>query len=549
MSAPRRSRRGRLAARTLGRLLKLPAATSDYAVRRDVPVPMRDGVTLLADHYVPTGTPRGTVLVRSPYGRAGMIAAVSARSYAERGFHVVVQSCRGTFGSGGEIGAFAGEVEDGADTVAWLSTEPWFTGTFATLGVSYLGLTQWALLVEPPPEMVAAVIVSGPHDTGRLLYKGGAFGLQSVAGWSHAMLHQEEHTSVLGTLLMAATAERKLAPFLNGVPLGATGQRVFESKAPWLDRWLDHPDPTDPFWDSSRVTEALERTQIPVLLVSGWQDLILDQTLEAYDALSRRGVDVSLTVGPWNHGELLSKGLGDVSRSTLGWLAEHLAGDGKRVHESPVRICVTGANDWRDLASWPPPTQEQVLYLQPSGSLGSEEPAADAPPSHFTYDPADPTPTVGGLSNARTAGSADNTKREARSDVLTFTGPVLDADVEVIGAPVVELAHSSDNPHADVFVRLCEVDAKGRSRNISDGYVRLDPSRAVDVVHLELQPTAHRFRAGTRIRVQVSGGSHPQHDRNLGTGEPPATGTAMRPSRRTIAHGGGGISRVVLPVA
>jgi putative CocE/NonD family hydrolase len=129
---------------------------------------------------------------------------------------------------------------------------------------------------------------------------------------------------------------------------------------------------------------------------------------------------------------------------------------------------------------------------------------------------------------------------------VTFTGPVLTQAVEVVGAPVLELAHDSDNPHADLYVRLCEVDAKGRSWNVSERYVRL--SGQTGVLRLELSPTAHCFRPGTRIRLQVSGGSHPQHDRNLGTGEPPATGTAMRPSHRTIELGGGA-SVLTLPVS
>jgi putative CocE/NonD family hydrolase len=510
---------------------------------------MRDGVRLLADHYVPTGGPaRGTILVRSPYGRAGAFAMVYARPYAERGYHVVVQSCRGTYGSGGAVNAFAGEVEDGADTVAWLRTEPWFTGTFATLGVSYLGFNQWALLVEPPPELAAAVIVSGPHDASRLLYGAGALALLSVVGWSHLMLHQEDHGPVTGLLVSAVLQDRQMAPVLNGLPLGQAANEVFKGHAPWHDRWLAHPDITHPFWQDTQLGDALQRADVPVLLYSGWQDMILEQTLEQYDALSSRGVDVSLTVGPWNHAELLTRASGITARDTLAWLSEHLVGDGKRLATGPVRVCVTGSNEWRDLAAWPPPARDETLHLQPGGALGQQVPDADAEPTSFTYDPTDPTPMVGGLTNARTAGSRDNAEREARSDVLTFTGPVLQQDLEVIGIPVVELAHTSDNPHADVFVRLCEVDAKGRSWNLSERYLRLDPARSAGVLRLELNAIAHLFRAGTRLRLQISGGSHPQHDRNLGTGEPPVTGTTTRPSRQTIAHGRGGLSRIVLPV-
>jgi putative CocE/NonD family hydrolase len=537
----------RVVDRLLGRALGLPSATAGYTVERDVRVPMRDGVELLADHYVPAGPVRGTLLVRSPYGRAGLSALLCARPYAERGYRVLAVSCRGTHGSGGQISAFKGEVEDGADTVAWLRAQPWFTGSFATLGVSYLGLTQWALLTDPPPEMKAAVIVSGPHDTGRLLYGSGALNLVSATGWTHVMLHQEERGPVASLVRGLVERDKPYQHVLDAVPVSAAARGAFGDRAPWYDEWLAHTDPADPFWDAARVTEALERTEVPVLLVSGWQDLILEQTLEAYQALHRRDVDVSLLVGPWNHGELASKGAGVIARETLGWLAEHLAGDGKRLSPSPVRIVVTGTDAWRDLAEWPPPTRPMTLFLQPGGGLGPDQPEAAAAPSTFTYDPSDPTPTVGGMTNALTAGRRDNSKHETRPDVLTFTGPVLQQPVEVLGSPVVELVHGSDTPHVDVYVRLCEVDAKGRSWNVSERYARLRDSS--DVLRLELSPTAHCFRPGTRIRLQVSGGSHPMHDRNLGTGELAATGAAMRPAVHTISHGEGGVSSLVLPVS
>ncbi len=530
--------------RLLGRALKLPKAASGYSVRRGVPVPMRDGAVLLADHYVPDGAVRGTVLVRSPYGRAGLFGLLFARPYAERGYHVVIQSCRGTFGSTGQIGAFAGEVEDGADTVAWLRTEPWFTGTFATLGVSYLGLTQWAILMDPPPELRAAIITSGPHDTGRLLYGSGAFSLLSIVGWTDVMLHQQDHGTVRSLLSSVVAGPKRMQPVLDGLPLGGALHAAYGDRAPWLDRWLAHPDPKDAFWDDSRVTEALSRVDVPVLMHTGWHDLIGEQVLESYDALHGRGLDVSLVVGPWNHADLAGKGAGVLTRDTLGWLAEHLAGDGNRTGAAPVRVAVTGTDAWRDLAAWPPATQEQVLHLHPGGGLGAL-PSMDVEPMRFTYDPTAPTPTVGGMTNARDAGRQDNRSREKRADVLTFTGPVLSAPVEIAGRPVVELAHGSDNPHADVFVRLCEVDAKGRSWNLSDGYVRLQDAGPEQLLRLELSATAHVFRPGTRIRIQISGGSHPQHDRNLGTGEPAASGAVTRPSHRTLLPSS---SRLLLPV-
>src|ERR1700736_998933 len=115
---------------------------------------MRDGVELIADHYEPTTTNgAGTVLVRGPYGRGWPFSVLFAGVYASRGYHVVVQSVRGTFGSDGEFTPMAHEIADGADTAAWLRDQPWFTGSFATVGLSYLGFSPSAPLPGPSQAM------------------------------------------------------------------------------------------------------------------------------------------------------------------------------------------------------------------------------------------------------------------------------------------------------------------------------------------------------------------------------------------------------------
>ena len=233
---------------------------------------------------------------------------------------------------------------------------------------------------------------------------------------------------------------------------------------------------------------------------------------------------------------------------TLEWLAEHLAGTGRRHRPGPVRIFVTGAREWRSLPQWPPAMNEQVLYLQPDGELRDTQPTATAGPSTFIYDPADPTPAVGGqVINPALGGYRNNRELEKRDDVLTFTGPPLTESLDVIGNPVVELMHHTDNPHADLFVRLCEVRKNGRSMNVSDGFRRLDPEESNGSILLRLDAMAHRFTPGTRIRLQISGGAHPRYARNLGTGEDQATSSHLVPSRRTVFHGDGGFSRIFLP--
>jgi putative CocE/NonD family hydrolase len=532
-----------LAGRALSRLLRLPPHTSDYSVRRGVRVPMRDGVDLLADHYAPATAPAvGTLLVRGPYGRGWPFSLLFAAVYAARGYHVVVQSVRGTFGSGGEFAPMAQEKTDGADTAAWLGDQPWFTGSFATLGLSYLGWTQWALLDDPPPELAAAVITVAPHDFQASSWGTGSFSLNDFLGWSHLIAHQED-PGRMKALIRQLTARRQLARATEGLPLGEAGRALLGAGAPWYESWLDHTDADDPFWTAMRAPDALDRVAVPVLLISGWQDLFLDQTLAQYRRLRDRGVPCGLTVGPWTHAQVMTRGAPTVIGETLDWLATHLGGQPAR-RRSPVR-CFLNGRGWLDLPDWPPAMPTQELYLQPGQRLAAAAPDPAAPASTFTYDPAHPTPTIGGRLLSAEGGYRDDARLAARADVLSFIGDPLIEDLYLVGTPVVELSHRCDNPHHDLFVRIDHIDAKSRSRNVSDGFIR---ARGLDAtVRIELDAVAHRFPAGSRVRLLVAGGSHPRFARNTGTGEAPLTGRRLMPAVHTVQHGAGGVSRLVLP--
>jgi putative CocE/NonD family hydrolase len=525
-------------------MLRLPARTTGYTVRR-VMIPMRDGVELVADHYVPAGEPVGTLLLRGPYGRRFPFSLLYGALYAARGYHVLMQSVRGTFGSGGTFTPLSHEAADGADTVAWLRQQPWFTGRFATIGISYLGFTQWALLQDPPPELAAAVITAGPHDFSESAWGTGSFTVNDFLGWSHLVVHQEDPGRIRAGIRQLR-AQKNVIRAAGELPLGPAGRELLGTGAPWWESWLDHPDANPPFWEGMRFGTALDRVQVPVLLIGGWQDIFLQQTLHQYRRLHDRGVDVALTVGPWTHTQLLLQGLRTIAQESQDWLDTHLAGRPAASRRGRVHFHLAGEG-WRAAADWPPATTEHSLYMQPGGGL------TDTPPSSaagsfadsvsFRYDPANPTPTIGGRLLSPDGGYRDDTSLAARSDVLTFTTEVLEQDLCVIGTPVAELAHTSDNPHVDVFVRISEVDGKGRSRNVSDGYRRL--TDATDSVRLELDAIAYRFRAGSRLRVLIAGGSHPRYARNLGTGQPTATGGQLKGSTHELHFGS---SRVLLPV-
>ena len=135
--------------------------------------------------------------MRCPYGRTFPFSSLYAAVYAARGYHVILQSVRGTFGSGGAFEPPVNEAADGADTAAWMRDQPWYTGTFGTVGLSYLGQTQWALLEDPPADMVAAVVVVGVHDFAASSWGTGAFAVNDFLGWSNMVSHQEDPNRLL----------------------------------------------------------------------------------------------------------------------------------------------------------------------------------------------------------------------------------------------------------------------------------------------------------------------------------------------------------------
>jgi uncharacterized protein len=552
--APRPVRPGRAAvSKMLSRVWSLPPQRNFVAIERNLQVPMSDGAVLLADHYLPiTSQPAATVLVRCPYGRGLPFGLLEAQLVAERGFHVLLQSCRGTFGSGGRFEPLRREASDGQDTVAWLRGQSWFNGRLATFGPSYLGFVQWALAMNPPPELVAAVVYVGPHDFSRTAYRNGAFDLYNALSWSDLIVHQERVTPLRG-MVRTITADWRLRPALDRVPVSAGARELVGGEAPWFDAWLEHPEPTDPFWAPMQCGAALERISVPTLLVGGWQDLFLEQTLEQYSALAARAVTTRLLIGPWTHVDAAGRA-GPAFAESLTWLeryaGQHPAAPGDAAAGHSVRIWVGGAREWRELADWPPAGRlPQRWYLGPDGTLSPHEPAVgtDVPPVSFRYDPADPTPSVGGATLALTAGVRDNRPVEQRPDVLLFSSEPLDEPVEVVGDVTAELDVTRDNPNADLFVRLCDVDARGRSRNVCDGIVRLtgaDP--LAGPVRVSLIGAAHRFGRGHRLRLQIAGGAHPRFARNPGNGQVDAPAKDFVATRYSIGLGAQSPSALVL---
>jgi uncharacterized protein len=540
---------------------QLPPARYRVAWEPALPVPAADGSTLLTDHYLPvTGQPGPAVLLRSPYGRGFPWDTLYGLAFAEQGFHVIIQSCRGTGGSGGTFRWCHDEGADGLAAVAWLRRQKWFNGRLGTVGPSYFGYTQWALAAEAPPELKAMVVQVGMHRPYDGFYPGGVFALDTalIGGIGTAYWQR-------GMLRMAAAATRfqlRRRRITRTLPLTSAFTGAFGDRLPVMLEWLSHTEPGDPYWQDIDLSPDLGKVTVPTALAGGWYDIMLDQTVAAYRALRANGQEVSLLIGPWTHTSMMNEGGTAVFGDAFAWLRGHLCGDpadggpadGGPADGSPadggpapVRVYVGGCGQWRNLPDWPPPSPGQAWYLHGDLHLGPE-PAGESRPTTLRYDPAHPTPAVGGQVLSYKPGPQDNNALEARPDVLTFTSPPLAAPLEIIGTVRVDLQLHVSYRHAHVFARLCDVDPRGRSRNVCDSIHRLSLAAAGDgSAVVVLSPAAYRFAAGHRLRLQLSGGAFPRFARNTGTDEPLATGTLMVPTNVTVHHSAQRPSALLLP--
>ena len=473
------SRVARLAGRALGRRWRLPAAparcrcsatsTSRCATARCCGRPPPP------DH----GGPHPTILLRSPYGRGGQFTVwLAALRRAATPWWC--RACRGTFGSGGEFEPVVNEEHDGQDTVAWLREQPWFDGRMATARPELPGLRQWALRDRPAPELETMITSHRPARPRPARHQDGAFAARqprrldragrppgAARGWCAAR--------------PAATAERQLAPRWPAAAARARRRSCGGNPAPWYRR-VGRRTRTSatPTGNATGRRAALQTSNVPALLVERLAGLVPRADLCAVSpTCSDRGVEVGMTVGPWAH---LDDGPTAWPRGPEGldWLgrappvtrraaAGRSTGAGVRHRgRGSGATCPTGRRRL-GRADLVPRARRLPWATSRRGPVVG--------PTTFQYDPADPTPSVGGRLLARGAGRRDNRKLEPREDVLHLHRRRWPRRVELLGGASVRLSRSSDNPYADVFVRLCDVDPRGHSLNVTDRLMRLDPAR------------------------------------------------------------------------
>jgi len=545
----------------LAQTVRLPRGRFKVDTTYGLRVPMRDGVALAADHFAPVGVDVGpAVLIRTPYGRGGpgrSLAEVYARTFATHGYHVLNQDVRGRFDSEGEFVAFIHEKNDGADTLDWMSRQPWCHEAIGMWGASYLGYTQWAAATSNSPQLKALVpIITHSH---LMEYHDNGFPLDLLLRWMFQIVTMDDPTLGVWERLQRINSgviqDRFLREAFMHLPMQTADELVIGKIDP-LYREMSSADPTHPVWQQVDLRATVPAAP-PAAFVSGWYDLFLDGLLDDYTAQAQAGRQPRLVVGPWHHMEYGYMSI--AFTEALRWYAAHLRDEPLAAEVKPVRLYVMGANRWREFEQWPPPSQPLRLHLHGSGAaktgrLFVHKPPADTPADVYLYDPADPTPNLGGPKLADGAGIVDNRPLERRKDVLVFSSIPLRQDVEFVGPVKLELYVRSSLPTADFFGRLCVVERSGRSTNICDGNFRLEHGRGEPQpdgsvrITVALSSTAYRVKAGQRIRLLVASGAHPRFARNLGIPGNQALTTDMQAAQQTVLHDAAHPSALVLPV-
>lgn len=544
------------------------STNTTFRILDSVETPMRDGCVLRADIWLPAGQgPWPILLQRTAYRKEDAfgtqyISAMDFRAALRRGYAIVVQDTRGRYAAEGEFSPFVDELDDGADTIAWLRQQEFCNGQVVMFGASYVGATQ-VLAAAGQPEGLVAI---SPHlTTGRYgdtwTYRGGAVELAFLLLWIIESLGPSDLDRRVAQMpeadakrAQAFLAELQRDPHATFARLPVLDDDLL-FLAPYAADWFNDVNAERAGSDRENL-DALAQTSLPALVSAGWNDLFLEGALELFTLLRKRSGNIAdrLIIGPWSHGNP-SDWQGDFwhgySASTAGLSDIQLdffdaAREGRAPATALVRYFRSGSNTWHTATDWPLPDLEDRLLFLGEGKLTSDLAGIEDGETHFQSDTLRPVPTVGGanfvpgLLLGRNSGPKNQEALEARDDVLTFTSAPLEEDTEVTGLIEAILWVSSTGVSADWTARLCEVDADGKSIGLVDGICRqnLASSEPKEVV-VRLGHLSHLFHRGSRYRLQVASSNFPRFDRNPQSGVPPSQAVAgdFASHRHTVHFG------------
>jgi putative CocE/NonD family hydrolase len=571
----------------------VPASNpGDIVVQHDVPMKTRDGVTLYADIYRPTSPGKfPVILMRTPYDKSVNWAVGPTFKMVPRGYVVILQDVRGRYTSEGEWYPFRHEQADGYDSVEWAAGLPYSDGKVGMMGASYVGATQMLAAIARPPHLAAIapnVTASNYHDN--WTYQGGAFEQWFDQNWT-SQLAQNTLQRLIGentnALVGVPTVPLANYPVFNFGQLPAD-DKLTAAIAPYYLDWLAHPD-YDDYWKQWSIEEHFSNIAVPMLQVGGWYDIFNGGTLNNYMGAKAHGATEAaraqqhLLIQIGGHAGS-GRRIGDVD------FGPHATENGyidvildwydflfKGVHnqfatDKPVKVFVMGANEYRQQDDWPPPQAQRTKYflhsggkansLRGDGTLSTSQPKTE-PADLYTYNPANPVPTVGGPlccdGEHMEPGPRDQRSVENRDDVLVYSTGPLASDLEVTGPVTAELFVKSSAVDTDFTAKLVDVGPDGFAQNLTEGILRMRYSASrehaalinpgqIYRITVDLWATGNVFLRGHSLRLEISSSNFPRFDRNFNTGEDIKFARNFVSATNTILHDAQHPSALVLPV-
>ncbi len=515
------------------------ALYDEVSIKKNVFIPMRDGVELAADLFLPqTDEPLPAIFSYYPYHKDDYIGVGYRESFTEiarRGYAGIILDIRGTGGSEGKAAEMMSfkEQEDGYDAVEWMARQEWCDGRVGQWGMSYGGFTSLLVAAQQPPHLAAiAPTFAGMNIYLDFAYPGGRANMLNLAGgWCAWML--------------VMNAMPPMHRDGEGRWMRLWKERL-EDYAPYLLSMIDNPV-YNGVWEQGSPELVCDKISVPTLLIGGWRDIFPEAMVRCYEALR---CTKKLIMGPWMHDfpnrSLLPRidGFGEIMR----WFDQHLKGvDTGIMEEPPVSIYVQGLDEWRYEEDWPVPGATGAEF-----QLGGESMSLEgAAPEEIDSQTLSHDPTVGasaGLWNpfAFNIGlHLDQREDDARS--LSFASPPLNEDLEIVGSPRLTVHVSTDIPDAVVVAKLCDVAPDGGSTLITSAWLNLthrdshqfpSPITPGEVykVEMSLWATSYLVRAGHRLRL------------NIATADFPRIWPSKHEGGHRVYFGGGYASSLVVPV-
>tara|TARA_B100000959_G_scaffold53556_1_gene55731 strand:- start:2263 stop:3987 length:1725 start_codon:yes stop_codon:yes gene_type:complete len=552
----------------------------------NIPVPMRDGINLSADIWLPPSSrgsgPWPALLLRTIYDNQEARYIGWAREFTNRGYAVIMQDCRGRGDSDGDWIPYVCELYDGYDTHQWIGEQDWCDGNLGTFGLSYPGFTQTlpATLRSKYLKAVAPIASQqdnyGHHRVNGVIHHNVAFAFLNMLGRSmqyESLKHFDQDT------------------FFFELPIDTAMEKVSNTH-PYYKGVMEH-EQYDEWWSSYSLRDKYPEMAIPSLFITGWFDSLSNENFKLFNGWTKKAKTedarskTKLIIGPWSHqiapwgrvpmgknGEYADRTFGkqalsDVIEMHMHWYDQRLKGIDTGVdEEAPIKLFVMGKNTWRDEYEWPlERTEWTKFYLSSAGNavdggggLHPEIKTSDQTSDSFIYDPGDPVPSLGSQYQTYDfCGPHDRSHIQRRPDVLTFTTDVLTEDMEITGPISATIWASSDAKDTDFTATLTDLEPDGKAIALCEGIVRArfrngteNPQMMVPgeiyKFEIDMWNTSNSFIKGHRIRIEISSSNFPRYNRNLNSGNPIASDIDITLANQTVYHGIQYPSYINLPV-